>query len=260
MSMQKALIWMFSLFLAMPAPVFAAIRDGDWHPGIGDPNWTGWLTVLAYVAAAACAVRQYRKHRKLGMDAKFWLMLTALLLFLGINKQLDLQSWFTEVMKQSAVAHGWYAQRRIYQYAFVVMAGAAMLFLLLILRLRLASSWRRFKLTWLGLVLLGNFIIIRMASFHHVDIFINQYVLGVKLNAWLELSALLLVMLGTFYHKRLVAPLVADTLSVRDYVEIVREGDPVKCPNCGTQPLSKAIDGRQFKCRKCSHRYRVRKI
>lgn len=258
--MQKAFIWTLLLVLATPVQVFAAIQGGRWHPGIGDPTWTGWLTVLMYCAAAVCAVRQYRKHRKLGIDAKFWLLLIVLLVFLGINKQLDLQSWFTEVMKQNAMAHGWYSHRHTYQYIFVVVVGFAMLLLLLLLRLRLAASWRRFRLTWLGLVLLGGFIIVRMASFHHVDILINQHVLGIKLNALLELSALLLVIIGTFYHNRLVAPIIADTISIRDYVDIAREGDPVKCPNCGTPPLSKAIGDRQFKCRKCGHHYYVRKI
>lgn len=258
--MQTALIWTLLLMLVMPAQAPAAMQDGRWHPGIGDPSLVGWLTVLVYFLAAASAMRQYKQHRKLGIDARFWLLLTVLLVLLGVNKQLDLQSWFTEIMKQNAMAEGWYSHRRAYQYGFVVTVGATMLLILLMLRLTLANIWRRFKLVWLGLVLLGGFIIIRMASFHHVDILINQHVMGVKLNALLELSALSLVILGTFYHKRLVAPIVANTLNIRDYVEIANEGDPVKCPNCGTPPLSKAVDGRQFKCRKCSHHYHVRKV
>ncbi len=254
--MRLALVWLFLL----PIQALAAVEAGHWHPGIGDPTWIGWVTVVAYFLAAFCAARQYRNHRRLGVDGRFWLALVLLLIFLGINKQLDLQSWFTEAMKDDALAEGWYAYRRYYQFAFVVAVGAGMVLLLIFLRLYLANSWRRFKLTWVGLVLLSGFVIIRMASFHHVDLFINQHVMGVKLNAMLELSALFLIILGTFHHKKLVPPIVANTLSVRDYVEIAKEGDPVKCPNCGKPPLSKTVDGRQFKCRECGHRYFVRKI
>jgi predicted RNA-binding Zn-ribbon protein involved in translation (DUF1610 family) len=251
-----AFVWLFLL----STHATAAIDAGHWHPGIGDPTWTGWLTVLVYFFAAFSTLRQYKKHRNLGLDGKLWLVLAALMVLLGINKQLDLQSWLTEVMKERAQMEGWYAYRRHYQFLFVAFVGIGMLIVLITMRLYLANSWRRFKLTWAGLVLLCGFIIIRMASFHHVDLFINQHVMGIKLNVMLELSALLLVILGTFYHKRIAPPIVANTLNVRNYVEIANEGDPVKCPNCGTPPLSKAVDGRQFKCRKCSHHYHVRKI
>ncbi len=227
---------------------------------VGDPTLIGWLTVVVYVIAALCAVRQYRKHRKLGVDARFWLVLVFLLVFLGINKQLDLQTWFTETMKENALAEGWYQYRSYYQFLFVIAAGFGIALILLTLRLYLVNSWHRFKLTWLGLVLLNGFIVIRMASFYHVDLFINQHVMGVKLNALLELSALFLVILGSFYHKKLVPPIVANTLNIRDFVEIAKEGDPVKCPNCGKPPLSRTVDGRLFKCRACGHRYHIRVI
>ena len=254
--MRILLVWCFLL----PIHALAAIESGHWRPGIGDPTWVGWLTVAVYFFAAFCALRQYKSHNNLGLDGRFWLTLVFILSLLGINKQLDLQSWLTEIMKEHARAEGWYAYRRYYQLLFVMVIGVGMLVLLLTLRLYLANSWRRFRLTWVGLALLCGFIIIRMASFHHVDLFINQHVMGVRLNAMLELTALLLVILGTFYHKKLAPPLVANTLSIRDYVEIVREGDSVKCPNCGKPPLSKTVDGRLFKCRECGHRYHIRKI
>src|SRR4051812_4569456 len=34
--------------------------DGRWHPGIGDPGVVGWLTVVAYFAAAGLAYRALR--------------------------------------------------------------------------------------------------------------------------------------------------------------------------------------------------------
>ncbi len=227
---------------------------------VGDPTPIGWFTVLVYLAAAFCAIRQYRAHKKLGLDARFWLVLVWLLVILGINKQLDIQGWFIDAMKQDAIKDGWYQYRTYFQVVFVIAMGLGLVIFLLALRLYLINSWQRYKITWIGLILLFSFIVIRGASFSHVDILINQAVIGIELNVVLELSALLLVILGTFFHNKLVPPIIANTLNVRNYVEIANEGDPVKCPNCGAPPLSKAIDGRQFKCRKCSHHYHVRKI
>lgn len=227
---------------------------------VGDPTPIGWFTAFVYLIAAFCAMRQYRAHRKLELDARFWLVLVWLLVILGINKQLDIQGWFIDAMKQDAIRDGWYQYRTHFQVVFVIAMGLGLVALLLALRLYLINSWQRYKITWIGLVLLFCFIVIRGASFSHVDILINRHVMGIELNVVLELSALLLVIVGTFFHKKLVPPIIANTLNVRNYVEIANEGDPVKCPNCGTPPLSRAIDGRQFKCRKCSHHYHVRKV
>ena len=45
----------------------------------------------------------------------FWMGLAALLVFLGFNKQLDLQTAFTFLAKDFAKATGWYENRRIVQ-------------------------------------------------------------------------------------------------------------------------------------------------
>ena len=70
-----------------------------WAPGIGDPTVVGWVTVVVYAAVAfLClsarnnvAMHEGRRVRTL------WLGLGILLVILGINKQLDLQSLFTQV-------------------------------------------------------------------------------------------------------------------------------------------------------------------
>ena len=39
------------LLLLQTNIAFAAMQDGHWHVGIGDPTVFGWLTVLAYLVA-----------------------------------------------------------------------------------------------------------------------------------------------------------------------------------------------------------------
>ncbi|HVZ33497.1 MAG TPA: hypothetical protein VG963_13790, partial [Polyangiaceae bacterium] len=107
--------------------------DGRWHPGIGDPSVLGWLTVVAYFVAAVLAFRALRVHlgraRRGGASAqagdelllaRFWGLVLAAMILLGINKQLDLQTLFTEIGRDLAHAQGWYETRRRYQVAFIL--------------------------------------------------------------------------------------------------------------------------------------------
>jgi DNA-directed RNA polymerase subunit RPC12/RpoP len=239
---------------------FSATADGRWHVGIGDPTIFGWLTVLLYLTAVARCIAKSKESKFFGGNYQFWLYLAAFLLLLGINKQLDLQSWFTEVMRDRAKVYGWYEHRQSVQVMFIVVIAILMTFTLIGMRLFLTNSWRRYQLTWMGIVLLCTFILMRAASFHHFDLFIGQKMLGLTVNVLLENLALGLIILGTYLNKKFVSPLSANTVNLHEFIEIANEGDDARCPQCGTQPLSKPKDGRLFKCRKCSYTYLVRVI
>ncbi len=225
---------------------------------IGDPTFVGWLTVLIYFLATLRCVYKAIESKKAGGNYQFWLFLAFFLLCLGINKQLDLQTWFEHSMKMSAQAHGWYAHRAVLQQVFIALFALGMMAVLLSFRLFLANTWRNYALTWVGIVLLSLFIVVRAAAFNRLDIFINYEILGISINVLLEIGAILLIIIGTFFNKKQINSLFADTISVRDYVEIKTESDVVRCPQCGTQPLSKTRDDRLFKCRSCGFKYTVR--
>ena len=250
---------LFTLFLLIQSTlVFAATENGRWHAGIGDASIFGWVTVLVYLLATFCCIVKAKDSKKFGGNYQFWLYLGVFLLLLGINKQLDLQSWLTEVVKDSAHAHGWYKHRRPVQVIFITLLGLSVLIALMSLRLFLANSWRHNKLTWVGIILLGTFIVMRAASFHHFDIFINRPILGVKINVMFEIGAILLIILGTFFNKKSANLLTINTFPMNRYAEIINEGDDVQCPQCGVQPMAKTIDGRLFKCRGCGNKFMVR--
>ena len=245
-------------FLLQSTLAFAATENGRWHAGIGDASLFGWITVAFYLLAVArCAVKAIAS-KKFGGYYQFWLYLGAFLLLLGINKQLDLQSWLTELAKDNAHANGWYEHRRSVQIAFIAALGLGMLIALLSLRLFLANSWRHNKLTWVGIILLCAFILMRAASFHHFDIFINRPILGLKINVLFEIGAILLIILGTFFDKKSSNLLDTHTFPMNKYAEIINPGDDVQCPQCGVQPLANTKDGRLFKCRACGNKFIVR--
>jgi DNA-directed RNA polymerase subunit RPC12/RpoP len=252
---------LFMLILLLQTNIaFAAIQDGRWHVGIGDPTIFGWVTVLAYLLAAWRCVVKADESKDFGGNYPFWLYLAAFLLFLAINKQLDLQSWLTDFARESAKAHGWYEHRKPVQITFIGLLAFGMVTVLFSLRLFFANAWRHNKITWLGIVLLCTFIVMRAASFHHFDILINYDILGIKINVVLELGAIALIILGTYFNKKYAVPMIINKDNLKEIVAIDHDGDDVRCPRCGAQPLAKPVDGRLFKCRACAYKYRIEVI
>jgi len=226
----------------------------------GDHTFFGWMTVLAYLVTS---IRLSLKTRLAWLNKDnilFWVCFTVLILFLGFNKQLDLQSNFTEMMRDMAKANGWYEQRRPLQFLFVSFIALLLPLLFFLVRLSLANSWRRYKLMWIGILLLLVFIVIRAASFHHVDLIFYKTIGSLRFYQALEIVAISIIFVGTFYESKTVPLARTSEKTVNDVVEIKAEGETIACPKCFKRPLSEAKDGRVFKCKSCRHRYIVRLI
>lgn len=171
----------------------------QWSPGLGDNNLMGWLTVVVYLLAALAAGRVAR--RLAGSDPvtrrerRFWVITTAILLFLAVNKQLDLQSLLTMLARCHARLAGWYDGRRALQEAFIYLVAAAAVVTIGLLTLMLRGILGRVWLALVGLGFVCAFVVIRAASFHHVDVFLGSTAAGIKLNWLLELPGPCLVAL-----------------------------------------------------------------
>lgn len=168
-----------------------------WRPSIGDPNIMGWVTVLAYIACAFLCAQVYLNYKKTTPTAKkpmhFWGLLSVLMLFLALNKQLDLQSLLTDIGRLLAHQQGWYNQRKSVQKLFLIGAISSGMLATLVLA-RIYWQW----LHSLGLAIAGMcfvivFIVMRASSFHGMDKLINLTVMGIRLNWVLELTGLILI-------------------------------------------------------------------
>jgi hypothetical protein len=112
------------------------------------------------------------------------------MILLGINKQLDLQSLFTEIGRQIARAQGWMDHRRMVQFWFIVAFGtSAIAAFLSLVRIR-RDLFKRFTLAFTGLFFLLCFIVIRAAGFHHFDEMLGFKLFGAKMNWLLELTGI----------------------------------------------------------------------
>jgi peptidoglycan/LPS O-acetylase OafA/YrhL len=171
---------------------------GRWKPGIGDPSVIGWVTVVAYLIAAWYCYRLVRGplFRWKEREERLWQILALGLLFLGINKQLDLQTALTEAGRLMAREQGWYSERSIVQVAFLFflfvlgMAGAVAVF-------RLTRTTSRYaQIAALGAVLLISFVIMRATSFHNVDHMLGEKLAGMRFNWIFELGGILIILVS----------------------------------------------------------------
>jgi len=168
----------------------------EWRPGIGDPGFMGWFTVVAYFAVAVLcaatrrAVRDRILQPELGRQHAVWGAMTVFLVALGINKQLDVQTLFTEVARAVLTRLGGMPNHRVIQFDFMAgFTGAAALVLAVgawLVRNRRREYW----LLMLGVTFIVVFIVLRAASFHHFDVFLHSHYLGVKMNHAFELTGI----------------------------------------------------------------------
>ena len=173
-----------------------------WQPGIGDPSVMGWVTVGAYFLTALIALRLVlNSSRWFPADTylaqrRFWLVVSLLMLALGINKQLDLQSLVTAMGRYYAVRDGWLEYKRYVQVGVIISILTLSLLCLSYFFLKMRSLFKTNWLAIVGLICLMAFIVIRATSFHHMDILINTYIASVKVNWLLELSGVAAVALS----------------------------------------------------------------
>ncbi len=205
---------------------------GSWSPGIGDPSFAGWLTVIAYLVASWLCLAVFRRMKRtpagpngttsytealgpaflalagrkrtllmLPLErrlAALWLAIAALLFLLGINKQLDLQTVVTETGRVLARSGAWYEQRRSFQAAFIVLVVLAGLWGLRCVSLLAQGGMAQLRAVLVGMVFLISFVAVRAASFHHVDSLLGLRLAGFKLNWILELGGIAFIALGAY--------------------------------------------------------------
>lgn len=170
----------------------------EWSPGIGDPSAIGWLTVLAYFLCAYFSFRVLKYSDRvfdppIMRQKVLWLFITVAIGFLGINKQLDLQSLFTATARYLALEQGWYQDRRALQVAFIYSIAALGLVFMLGLILVYKRVLKAHLLAIIGLCSLVVFVVVRATSFHDMDSLIGRQVFGIYLNWLLELGGIALI-------------------------------------------------------------------
>ncbi len=176
----------------------------DWHPHIGDPTVIGWTITVAYFVVtflcyrAGLAVKRSFSDPGNRRDRIVWFGLAGVLLALGINKQLDLQTLVIHTGRKVALLNGWHDFGREIQLYFVLGLAFSGVILVGVLFWLSHGGWKQYWPVLLGSVMLMTFVLIRAASFDHVDYLLSQWrtVGSIRMKYVLELLGILIVGVG----------------------------------------------------------------
>lgn len=163
----------------------------------------GWFTVVIYFLAAYFSFRAYLYLRNTNDQSSgssqtiFWLAIVFILVVLGINKQLDLQSLFTQIARCASIKYGWYEDRRKWQILFIISLGIVFIATMLMIYVFYSDLFRQNYLAIAGLAILLSFIFLRASSFHLMDQFINYNILNIRMNWVLELLGPSLILIAS---------------------------------------------------------------
>lgn len=145
---------------------YRAAHYTPWYERIGDGGTIGWITAAGYLAVGLLCLRAAQRFST--ADKRLWLAAAAVLIALGINKQLDLQVALVEFWRDHALANGWYGARRTIQrvaFAIAIVAGTAIvLWLLPVVRRRGAEMRAAFA----GMAFIAVYVVLRAAKFQHI--------------------------------------------------------------------------------------------
>ncbi len=188
---------------------------GEWTPAFGDRGVLAWITVLAYLACAALALAVWR-----GMDQRalrrFWGAMAIVMLFLAVNKQLDLQTALNQTGRCISMAQGWHDYRRYAQLLFIILAVAAVVLVFKRSRQMMRGHLQTHLLALAGLALVCGYVLIRASSLNAVDAIGRRSILGVSVNFLLENAGLVLIALNATRLLRLRAARRAAERAVED--------------------------------------------
>lgn len=165
-------------------------RHPRWTLTFSDPDLIGWVTVAAYLVCALLLARAALGAKR---QRGFWWLAMAVLLSLGINKQLDLHGLLTQTARDLFVMNGWYEWRRQAQALFV--AGALGCSALLAWQ-----AWRDartaampMRLCMIGMAILATFVLVRLGRIYHAGLSDSIAGHGAVLPHLLELSGIAVI-------------------------------------------------------------------
>jgi magnesium-transporting ATPase (P-type) len=133
----------------------------------------GWAVAVVYVLGALCCARAGRvtqqDGRRCSNKQQPWWVITAVLLFLGINKLLNLQTTLINLGRATAWTESWHQYQRVAQVVFVVLFTLALLAVFAAFLKKCRWFVKERPLPLAGVLILFLFVVIRVSTLNHVE-------------------------------------------------------------------------------------------
>ncbi|WP_133364737.1 hypothetical protein [Qipengyuania sediminis] len=178
--------------------IAAAFADQDWHASIARADLADWITVAAYALGAILALRAAATARS--RERLFWRFTAALMAFFSVNELFDFQTIVTIVGRSWAVEQGWYEDRRVFQFEFIMALVAVAMAAGLALFRFTRGTHPAVRMALFGLVFIGLFVLIRAASFHHVSGMLGMGPEAFTIGSMQELLGIAIVALAACHY------------------------------------------------------------
>lgn len=184
--------------------ILAILEKNGWRLCIGDPYPIGWIIFAAYlIASVLCfyvgnSISKSNSINKEKRDIIFWYGLSILLFFLGINKQLDLQTLFTASGRAIAHSQGWYTIRREVQKIFIIGFTFISLFSLIGIGIFFKKQVLKNYYIIIGAIVIVFYVIIRASTFNHIEFIPSglHTIFSIHTKYIIELLGLLFILYG----------------------------------------------------------------
>ena len=177
----------------------------NWIQRIGDPTLAGWLTVvLCLLVSLSCwkSGRQAELEDSPRSNERFaWRSISILFLALSVDQGLNLITALTMFGRAAAHLQGWYERRQPLQ---IVLIGILATSCVLVVTMLLTWMRRAPIPTWLALMgttLTLTFVLIRAVSYHAVDRFLFERIMGLRWNWIIEISGISVVLLASQWRQ-----------------------------------------------------------
>ncbi|MCA9295240.1 MAG: hypothetical protein KC983_01960 [Phycisphaerales bacterium] len=172
-----------------------------------DPTITGWLICLGACAASALSWRAaLRQRAQPRTGVRFWLAMAAIMLFFGLNTELDLQTTMINAARDLAKSQGWYGQRDLVQRGFLIAFTVAMLALAVWLAMKAWFGTWAARMGLLSVGMLFAFVLIRAVQIGRQGDVLPSAVNSRGLTTSLEVAGIAGVMISAWIAGRKPSP------------------------------------------------------
>ena len=173
----------------------------------------GWLIVLIYFFVSLSCWRLARKlalkHASASNEHRVWQGIAALFFVLCVSKQLGLETALTDAGRNLALSEGWYKQRQDVQLAVIVLVIVSCIFAGTILLMRMRNAPRSTLFALVGATFVVAYLMVRAISFHPVDQFMGEQILGLHWSWLLQMGGIGMVLMASEWRNKQIAKATA---------------------------------------------------